>query len=180
MAKAYAAFLRGIGPSNPNMRNEKLRGVFEGLGFDGVQSVISSGNIIFRSSQKKDVSKLEDQIEKALYENLGLKNAVIVRSQQQLQDLVKQDPFAGQSHEPGTYLTVTFLKHSLPKDFSLNPGRSSKIVNTDQNLAAIYAITDTTATKTPNFMIWLEKQFGRDITTRTYNTVQRILKKLDA
>jgi hypothetical protein len=27
--KQYVAFLRGIMPSNPNMRNEKLRGVFE-------------------------------------------------------------------------------------------------------------------------------------------------------
>lgn len=30
----YAALLRGIGPGNPNMRNDKLRGVFEGLGLE--------------------------------------------------------------------------------------------------------------------------------------------------
>lgn len=45
----YVALLRGIGPSNPNMHGAKLRGVLEGLGFRDVQSVISSGNVIFSS-----------------------------------------------------------------------------------------------------------------------------------
>lgn len=39
----YVALLRGIVPLNPNMRNEKLRGVFEKLGFTNVRTVISSG-----------------------------------------------------------------------------------------------------------------------------------------
>ncbi len=34
--RRYAALLRGIAPSNPNMTNDKLRGVFEGLGLEGV------------------------------------------------------------------------------------------------------------------------------------------------
>ena len=36
----YVALLRGIGPTNPNMRNEKLRGFFEVLVFEDVQTVI--------------------------------------------------------------------------------------------------------------------------------------------
>ncbi|MBA3630747.1 MAG: DUF1697 domain-containing protein [Actinobacteria bacterium] len=42
--KSYVALLRGIGPSNPNMRNDRLRAVFEDLGFSNVRAVISSGN----------------------------------------------------------------------------------------------------------------------------------------
>ena len=58
----YIAFLRGIGPGNPNMRNEKLRGAFEELGFKNVQSVISSGNVIFDSpagGQAKNIKTLD-------------------------------------------------------------------------------------------------------------------------
>ena len=46
-AMRYVALLRGIGPANPNMRNEKLRGVLEELGLANVASVISSGNLLF-------------------------------------------------------------------------------------------------------------------------------------
>lgn len=48
----YAAFLRGVAPTSPNMHNKKLRSVFEGLGFTNVTTVISSGNIIFESPVK--------------------------------------------------------------------------------------------------------------------------------
>jgi uncharacterized protein (DUF1697 family) len=59
----YVALLRGIGPSNPNMRNEKLRGVFEKLGFDNVQTVISSGNVLFQTPTK-DMKRSKRQSKK--------------------------------------------------------------------------------------------------------------------
>jgi uncharacterized protein (DUF1697 family) len=51
---------------NPNMRNEKLRGVFEGLGLTNVKTVISSGNVLFESP-REDVPALEAEIEDALW-----------------------------------------------------------------------------------------------------------------
>ncbi|MGH2757636.1 MAG: DUF1697 domain-containing protein [Actinomycetota bacterium] len=45
----FVALLRGIGPLNPNMRNEKLREVFVGLGFENVRTVITTGNVLFDS-----------------------------------------------------------------------------------------------------------------------------------
>jgi uncharacterized protein (DUF1697 family) len=47
MMVKYVALLRGIAPTNPNMRNDKLRGVFEKLSFENVKTVISSGNVVF-------------------------------------------------------------------------------------------------------------------------------------
>ena len=61
----YAALLRGIAPSRPNITNNKLRGVFEGLGYEHVASVLASGNIVF-DSELSDVSALEHRIEGAL------------------------------------------------------------------------------------------------------------------
>src|SRR4051812_30410175 len=95
-AISYAAFLRGIMPTNPNMRNEKLRGVFESLGFSNVQTVISSGNVIFESTSKdKDVAKLEITIEKALTAKLGINSTTIIRSKNDLEKLIASDPFKG-------------------------------------------------------------------------------------
>jgi hypothetical protein len=44
---------------------------------------------------------------------------------------------------------------------------------------AICSVIDLTGSKTPDLMVWLEKQFGKQITTRTWKTVGRILRKLD-
>ena len=44
---------------------------------------------------------------------------------------------------------------------------------------AIYSVVDLTTGKTPDLMTWLEKEFGKQITTRTWQTVQRLLKKLN-
>jgi len=93
----YVALLRGIGPGNPNMRNEKLRGVFEKLGFIGVQTVISSGNVIFESPSK-DVKVLEEVIEGAWPKELGFTSTTIIRSKNQIERLVKAKPFKGKQH----------------------------------------------------------------------------------
>ena len=82
----YAALLRGIGPLNPNMRNEKLRGVFESLGFQNVQTVVSSGSVLFETGSK-NVKALEAAIKKALPLELGFTITTIIRSREQLQEL---------------------------------------------------------------------------------------------
>jgi uncharacterized protein (DUF1697 family) len=152
----YTAFIRGIGPTNPNMRNEKLRGVFEKLGFEDVKTVISSGNVVF-SSKSKNVGKLENIIEKALTLRLGLENAVFVRSKDELDGLIRCDPFKGKEHGRKSYLIVTFTK-----------GKPQEIFN----------VLDTTKGKTVDFMAKLEKEHGKVITTRTWQTVKRIVEKM--
>src|SRR4051812_17603637 len=115
--KPYAALLRGIMPMNPNTKNEKLRGVFEELGFTDVETIISSGNVIFKSKEK-NTTKLENKIEKALSAKLGFTSPVIVRSHDELKKLIKKDPFKGKEHGQKTYLVVTFLKKAPREIFN--------------------------------------------------------------
>ncbi|MBF6332935.1 DUF1697 domain-containing protein [Nocardia transvalensis] len=177
----YAAWLRGIMPSNPNMRNEKLRAVFEGLGFESVGSVLSSGNIVF-SSAETDVSDLESTIRQALTEELGIGGGTIIRSRAELQALVDRDPFAGLTHDRTTYLTVTFVKDGgktggpgpLPERLE----KAVRIVGYDEQARAVLAVLDNTDPSTANHMGWLETVYGKDITTRTWLTVRKVLAKL--
>jgi uncharacterized protein (DUF1697 family) len=172
----YVALLRGIAPTNPNMRNEKLRGPFEQLGFSNVRTVISSGNVIFESSSRS-VGKLEGKIEKAISEQLGFNSTTIIRSKDQIQQLVDSNPFPGMTHSQKSYLNVTFLKQktSVELKFPYN------VENRAYTLLGVYdgaicSLIDMTSSKTPDLMIWLEKQFGKEITTRTWKTVERILR----
>jgi uncharacterized protein (DUF1697 family) len=175
----YAALLRGIGPSNPNMRNEKLRGVFENLGFQNVQTVISSGNVLFET-QSGDIKELEAIIEKALPEQLGFTSTTIIRSKEELQLLVDKKPFKDLKDTPESKLNVTFLKNKPNTEIEFpyhaeNRGFTVLCIYD----RAIFSVVDLTRTKTPDLMRWLEKEFGKEITTRTWKTVGKLLKRLN-
>jgi uncharacterized protein (DUF1697 family) len=172
----YVALLRGIAPLNPNMRNDKLRRVFEKLGFANVKTVISSGNVIFESPSRS-VRELEARIENALSEELGFNSTTIIRSQRQVQQLVDKNPFEDMEHSQKSSLNVTFLKKKRKIDIQF----PYKVDNRDYTLLGMYdgaicSVIDLTSAKTPDLMLWLEKQFGKEITTRTWKTIERILK----
>lgn len=178
--RPYAALLRGIAPSGPNMTNDKLRGVFEQLGFADVASVLSSGNIVFRSAIS-DVPALEQRIEEGLARDLGVSSRTIIRARPELRGLVDSDPFPGETHGGSTYLTASFLKHpatALDVPEGLDPG--TRVVRYDAAARAVLAITDNSGSgRAQGFMAWLDRAFGKDVTTRSWVTVTRIVTLLE-
>lgn len=154
----YVALLRGIMPTNPNMRNEKLRDVFESLGFSNVRTLISSGNVLFES-KTVDMIAQEKKIEKALFDQLGIKSPAFIRSEAELARLIKKDPFKGMAHGPKSYLIVSFLRK-----------KPSELFN----------VLDLAKARTPEVMRDIEKEHGKEVTTRTWKTVQRIAAKMDS
>ncbi|MFI5779404.1 DUF1697 domain-containing protein [Nocardia sp. NPDC051570] len=176
----YAAWLRGIMPSNPNMRNEKLRAVFSGLGFESVGSLLSSGNIVF-SSDETDVPALESTIQRALNAELGIAGGTIIRSRDELRGLADRDPFAGLEHGRSTYLTVTFVKDGEagpPGPLPAQLTSAVRILGYDEDTRAVLAVIDNMDPSTANHMAWLETVYGKDITTRTWLTVRKVMAKL--
>jgi uncharacterized protein (DUF1697 family) len=150
----YAALLRGISPLNPNMRNEKLRRVFGKMGFKNVRTAINCGNVLFESPIKNK-KKLETRIEKAIQENLGFFSTTIIRSELQIRRLIIRGPFAGKADTPQARQHVTFLKRG----------------------GEVFSNINTVSTSSPNVMIKIEKEHGKEITTRTWKTVIRIAKQ---
>lgn len=178
----YVALLRGIAPALPNNSNVQLRGVVEGLGHARVESVLASGNILFRSEQT-DVPELERTIQQALVAELGIGGGTIIRELGKLQALIDSDPFPGLTHGRGSYLVATFLKDGAgpPADLPTDPDPRMRLVRFDEPARAFLAVIDNSEPgKTPDFMRWLESTHGKDITTRTWLTVQRIVKKLES
>ncbi len=160
------------------MRNDKLCGVFEKLGFSNVTPVISSGNVIFESDEINKKT-LELKIEKAWPEQLGFTSTTVVRSQKDLEKLIKANTFGDLTHGPSSYLLVTFFKKPTKISFKLPyspPDKTYKLVAEVNN--TLFTTTDNTKIKTPDLMTWLEKQFGKEITSRTWKTVERIHKRM--
>jgi uncharacterized protein (DUF1697 family) len=110
---------------------------------------------------------------------LGFRSTTIIRSQEQLQRLVKKNPFKKMEHSQKSSLNVTFLKNEIKPDLKF----PYQVENRDYTIlsmsdGAVCSVIDLTSAKPPDLMVWLEKKFGKEITTRTWKTVERILKAM--
>ena len=176
---SFVALLRGIGPLNPNMRNENLRKVFVGLGFDNVRTVITTGNVLFESPSSA-IRGLESRIEEALPRELGFSSTTIIRSKRQLRNLLDCDALKSVVRSHKEDVDVTFLKRKRrtrpPLPYQPDDGRFTVVALDELTLGSV---VDPTSSKPPDYMRWIEKQFGKEVTTRTYRTVERIMKRFD-
>jgi len=153
----YVALLRGIGPGNPNMTSAKFKEFFESLGFTNVKPVISSGNVVFEATTT-DEKKLEDKIEKELPKKLEFSRTTIVRSEKDLRKLLARNPYKGVEDKAPNYLLVTFFKDRRPE---------------------LCSVLNMNSGQTTNFMAKLDKEYGKEISSRTWKTVHRILKAME-
>ena len=109
----YVALLRGINVGGKNkIRMADLRACMEALGFADVRTYIQSGNVIFRTPER-DQAALTAQIEDALANTFAYQLPVVVRSQDEMNEIVAGAP-AGFGSEPESYrYDVLFLKEPV-------------------------------------------------------------------
>ena len=111
----YVAFLRGINVGGKNkIKMETLRERCSALGFENVKTYINSGNLIFETAKIDDL-KLAAQIETAIEKEFGLQIKVIVRTIAEIENIIKNNPFAGQ-FENDKDLHVFFLDEEMPSE----------------------------------------------------------------
>jgi uncharacterized protein (DUF1697 family) len=164
----YVAFLRGVSPMNAKM--PELKRCFEGAGFTNVKTVLSSGNVVFDARKAADAA-LQQRCESAMQSELDRSFRTIVRPVEFLQGLLAKDPYAAFKVSPQAKRVVTFLRDVPAKKLTLPIERDGAriICMTDREVFTAYLPSD----KGPVFMALIEKAFGTDITTRTWDTVRK-------
>jgi len=111
----YVAFLRGINVGGKNkVKMETLREVFGALLFQNVKIYINSGNVIFETA-KSDDRRLAAKIEKAIESEFSLVIKVMVRTIDEIEAVIKNNPFEGQ-FENDKDLHVLFLDEELAEE----------------------------------------------------------------
>ncbi|MGK4583658.1 DUF1697 domain-containing protein [Kitasatospora sp. HPMI-4] len=115
MAESYIAFLRAINVGGRTVTMERLRGHFTELGLGEVRSYIQSGNVFFTTGET-DRAALTARIEGHLAAELGYQVPVMLRTVDEVAELVAADPFAGIELTPQLRLCVVFLSEPLPGD----------------------------------------------------------------
>lgn len=167
----YAALLRGVMPTNCKMAD--LKKALESAGFTDVKTVISSGNAVF-SARKASEAAIARKCEAAMMKVMGRSFTTFVRSIDDLQSLLDRDHFATEKMPANAKRNVTFIadppktKPRLPVDL-----RGARICALDGDVAYTYYVP---GVADPSFMTAIEKTFGKNVTTRTWETVGRIVK----
>ena len=166
----YAAFLRGIMPMFVKMAD--IKRAFEAAGFSDVSTLLSSGNVLFTAPSAREAA-LQKKAEAAMLAELGKSYLTIVRPIDALRAMLASDPWRSFRLKAGSKRVVTFLRE---------PPAKKPRLPVEFEGARIYAMSEREAFTAyvrnpkgkPVFMTLIEQHFGKDQTTRTWDTVSKV------
>lgn len=170
----YAAFLRGVNVGGrTSVKMERLREVFASLGFENVKTYIQSGNVVFETGETDD-EKLAERMEAAVEQEF-FKTPVMVRSVEEIKEIVKQNPFAGEEFED-KLLHVVFLREKLSDEKAAlllsNNTDSEKFAVRDREVYCLLkqGVADSLLGKK-----YIDNKLKTPATARNWRTINKIL-----
>lgn len=168
----YIAFLRGMNVGGHHkITMQDLKKMFEDMGMSDVQTILASGNVIF-TTKIIESNKLQKKVEESLKSNLGYPISVIIRTQEQMHDLVRSEPFSDIKTDADTRLYVSFLSTPPTTSVRINSDYFQVISISDTEVCSVLQLNPHMGST--DGMNILEKHFGKDITTRNWNTILKI------
>ena len=168
-ARRYAAFLRGVMPTNCKM--PELKSCFEAAGFTEVKTVLGSGNVVF-GVREAAVAALEKKAEAAMEKGLGRTFLTIVRPLEALLAILEADPYAPFRLPPAAKRIVTLLRQAPTTKLSLPIERDGARILCMKGTEIFSAYVP--GPRGAVFMTLIEKTFGNQLTTRTWDTLKKI------
>jgi uncharacterized protein (DUF1697 family) len=165
----YAAFLRGVSPMNARMPH--LKKAFETAGFSDVKTLLSSGNVIFTAPSASEAA-LQRKAEAAMSKRLGRTFLTIIRPVDTLREILASDPYQKFRLPPGANRIVTFLRErpALKLALPAEVDGARILAVSGSHVFSAYVPSP----KGPVFMTLIEKTFGSELTTRTWDTVTKV------
>ncbi|HVW66487.1 MAG TPA: DUF1697 domain-containing protein [Candidatus Peribacteraceae bacterium] len=173
----FIALLRGINVGgNKKVPMADLKKAMEKAGYTNVKTLLNSGNVVFDASEKKP-EKVRTKLESVIEKKFGFPVPTLIRAQEEITALIALDPFKNISVNKDMRLYVTFLSEkptSTVKIPYVSPDKSFTILRvTDHAIFSVLQLSE--KFHTPDAMNVLEKEFGKNITTRNWNTIQKLV-----
>jgi uncharacterized protein (DUF1697 family) len=174
----YVAFLRGInlGPKR-RVSMQQLRATIEEAGYEDVRTLLQSGNVVVTSTAEP--AKLERDLATTLRDAFGLDIAVVVRTRDELADVIARDPFGDEADDPSLY-QVSFL--------SAEPDRA-RIEELERAAVApervavsgreVFAWHPRGVGRSELAKLITDRRLGVEVTARNWRTVTRLLELAD-
>jgi uncharacterized protein (DUF1697 family) len=133
--------------------------------------VLSSGNVVFDVRRGSEAT-LQRAAEAAMRERLGQAFLTIVRPVDMLREMLASDPYRPFRLDPSAKRIVTFLRDTPTAGLALPLERDGArlLALSGREVYSAYMPSP----KGPVFMSLIERTFGKEVTTRTWDTVARV------
>jgi uncharacterized protein (DUF1697 family) len=173
----YIAFLRAINVGGHTVKMDVLGKLFELLGFSNVETFIASGNVIFEA-KTGNTKTLEKKIETNLHETLGYEVATFIRTDAELEEIVKYKPFPKSQMDAAMALNIGFLADPLDET-SKQKLMTMKTDIDDFHVHGreIYWLCKKKQSDSKISNVVIEKALGIKSTLRGVSTVNKLAKK---
>jgi uncharacterized protein (DUF1697 family) len=106
----YIGLLRAVNLAGKNaVSMSALRELLADLGMPDARTLLQSGNVVFRSDIRS-AAKVEKLLEDAVEKRFGLKTEFFVRTTEEMNTIVADNPFPREAKQDPGHLLVGFLK----------------------------------------------------------------------
>lgn len=177
----YLALLRGINVGGKNLiKMADLAACVQGLGFTNVRTYIQSGNVIFDTNET-DRQRVVNLLESAISKAFDYEASVVIRSDQEMEDIVGRAP-EGYGSEPDRYrYDVIFLKEPL------TPAEAMQRIQVEEGVDQVHAGNGVLyfsrliiKASQSSLHRMISKPINRGMTIRNWNTTNKLLKMIQA
>lgn len=176
----YVALIRGINVGgSAKLPMSRLRDSMTALGYTEVATYIQSGNVVF-TSPRTDPAELEEEIEGRIAQDSGLQVSVLVRTAAEVVAVIERNPFPAAAEQPTT-LHVSFLSAAPDSEVvrALDPQAfAPEEYRFDDRVMYLHVPEGLGRSKIAAYP-W-ERRLGVRVTTRNWNTVNKLRDMLDA
>ena len=172
------ALLRGINlGSKRRVAMGDLRQLLAQLGYEDVRTLLQSGNVVLTAAGRP--AELQRVLEREIASKLGVETQVIVRTRDELADVVERNPFEAIATDPKRY-QVSFLSGKL----SAKAARELAAADLAPEQVAvsgreIYAWHPDGIQRSPLARLLSDQRLGVSATARNWNTVTKLLALAD-
>ncbi|MFE4263526.1 DUF1697 domain-containing protein [Streptomyces sp. NPDC056883] len=174
----YAALLRGINVGgNRKVPMAELRQVLGGLGHEGVQTYLQSGNAVFTSASGKAPDALARELEAAIEAHFGFRVPCLVVDGAYLRAVADACPFPAAELE-GKQLHATFCSEQPAESRFASidaPVHLPEEYRVGDRVIYLYAPNGLGRSKLAEALAKPAVVKGLDVTTRNWNTVVKLV-----
>jgi uncharacterized protein (DUF1697 family) len=176
----FVSLFRGINVGgHKSVRMDALKELHESLGLQRVETYIQSGNVVF-SSNGAIPAQLANQIEEAFEHKFGFLSNVMVRTADEFNVIIENNPFKSQPMKESKWVVAMFLA-SAPISTALEDIQKTYTGPEEIHIIGqetfIYYPEGQGRSKLTN--TFLEKKLKTVGTARNWNTVLRLQKMIE-
>ena len=173
----YVALFGSINVGRNRLKMADLRAAFEGEGFTNVETVVTSGNVLFDHEERPEVG-LEEKLTLMMRHKFGMDSVALVRSRDALAAAIAENPFGADGEE--NFVHTLFLDGPVdPDGFArLEKDRTGpeRLAAGDRALHIDYVAG---AGESRLVGAFIERRMGSRGTARNLRSMKRILAKMD-